>query len=55
MLTANDLKNIDKILEIQERIVNQSKINKEIVSELRVKIAEELDNIQIKQLRSLSG
>ena len=48
MLTVLDLSNIDKFLQNQESIINQPERNKEILSELRHKIAKELNKIQIK-------
>lgn len=48
MITANDLKNIDAILFLQERVINQSKENRILINHLREQISKELKKIKIK-------
>ena len=54
-ITANDLKNIDGFLSDQQRIINLSKETKDLLQDLRIKIAKELDKVPIKIQRSKNG
>lgn len=48
MLTFNDLKNIDSYLMRQQAVVNQSPESKDLIEDLRNKIANTMNEIEVK-------